>query len=158
MTSFLNSQEIKYISEKDVHFIVFGLVEATLDVDSKNEPLPDYRKEDKGNMSQFLDAIQNDEYYLTIFDKAAYLFTAIIQGHLFSNGNKRLAFMVLVYFMELNGYEYVAPYKGFKLKDVAYYIGDKVKNNDASFDELKQHVSSYIADNFRFKSNSNSFK
>lgn len=153
MTSFLNSQEIKYISEKDVHFIVFGLVEVTLDVDSKNEPLPDYRKEDKGNMSQFLDSIQNDEYYPTIFDKAAYLFTTIIKGHLFSNGNKRLAFVVLIYFMELNGYEYVAPNQGFKLKDVAYYIGDKIKNNNASFDELKQYASGYIADNFRSKSN-----
>lgn len=151
MTNFLNSQEIKYISEKDVHFIVFGLIEATLDVDSSNEPLPDYRKEDKGNMAQFLDFMKMDEYYPTIFDKAAYLFTTIIKRHLFSNGNKRLAFMVLVYFMDLNGYEYIVPSDGFKLKDVAYYIGDKIRNKDASFDDLKLYVSKYIDDNFQLK-------
>ncbi len=151
MTSFLNSQEIKYISEKDVHFIIFRLVEVTLDVDSDNEPLPDYRKEDKGNMTPFLDFIKNDEYYPTIFDKAAYLFTTIIERHLFSNGNKRLAFMVLAYFMELNGYEYVVPSEGFKLKDIAYYVSDKTRNKSASFDELKQYVAVYITNNFQCK-------
>jgi death-on-curing protein len=149
VTSFLNSQEIRYISEQDIHFVVFGLVKATLDVDSKTEPLPDYRKEDKGNMAQFVEFIKNDAYYPTLIDKAAYLFTTINKRHLFSNGNKRLAFMVLLYFMDdLNGYEYVVPATGFKLKDVAFYIADKERNNNASFDKLKEYVADYIRENF----------
>ena len=49
--------------------------------------------------------ILDDNFYPTIFEKAAYLFCGLIEGHYFSNGNKRLALMSTVFFLGLNGYD-----------------------------------------------------
>jgi hypothetical protein len=52
--------------------------------------------------------MQRDNYPKAI-DKAAYLFCSVIDGHPFSNGNKRLAVALLTYFLLTNNYKIHAP-------------------------------------------------
>ena len=45
-----------------------------------------------------------EEFYKTIFEKAAALFHSLVCNHCFSNGNKRTAVMALDHFLCSNGY------------------------------------------------------
>ncbi|MEK6882228.1 MAG: type II toxin-antitoxin system death-on-curing family toxin, partial [Nanoarchaeota archaeon] len=51
-----------------------------------------------------LQGVQMDEFYKDLFDKAAYLLVQINKGHFFSNGNKRLALVMLMGFININDY------------------------------------------------------
>lgn len=69
------------------------------------EPAPAYEYEPSGlkKMNSTLTLMQRDEYGDDL-EKAAYLFCSIIDGHPFSNGNKRLAVTLLIAFLLVNGY------------------------------------------------------
>ena len=121
-------------------------MKVSLNVDPINNPLPDYSREDDGSLSKCLELVKNDDYYPGFFDKAAYLFASIIENHFFSNGNKRLAWMVLIYFLKINGWSYRRRSTQ-SLKDVAIYVADKEANQQASFDVLKNYVKSYLQQN-----------
>jgi len=141
-----NSPDIRYIRLVDVYLIVFNLVKTVLDIDPVDNPLPDYRHEDDGSLNKCLDLVKNDDYYPGFLDKAAYLFVAIIKNHFFSNGNKRLAYVVLVYFLNINGWTYKRQ-SDLALKDVAIYIADSERNQNASFEALKNYAGQYLANN-----------
>jgi len=74
------------------------------------EPAPYYEGERSGTekLGASFQFMQRDEYK-GILGKASYVFCSIIDGHHFSNGNKRLAVTVLIYFLILNGYKIHAP-------------------------------------------------
>lgn len=78
------------------------------------EPAPAYEEEQIGlkKLGSIFQLMQEDQYYPNFLSKAAYLFCAIIDGHPFSNGNKRLGVAVLTYFMIMNGYKLSAPSMG----------------------------------------------
>ncbi len=75
------------------------------------EPAPPYEDEQRGlqKLESVFQLMQDDRYYPDFYTKAAYLFCAIIDGHPFSNGNKRVAVAVLTYFLLLNGHRISAP-------------------------------------------------
>jgi prophage maintenance system killer protein len=72
---------------------------------STQEPAPNYEQEQHGldRLESILTLMDRDEYPDTLA-KAAYLFCAVIDGHPFSNGNKRLGVTVLLYFLLRNGF------------------------------------------------------
>lgn len=45
------------------------------------------------------------DLYVSIFEKAAALFESLCKNHPFVDGNKRIAFVSAVIFLEINGYE-----------------------------------------------------
>lgn len=75
------------------------------------EPAPMYEEERRGleKIDSIFALMQRDEYYGDLFAKAAYLFCSIIDGHPFSNGNKRVAVTALSYFLIMNGHRISAP-------------------------------------------------
>lgn len=75
------------------------------------EPAPAYEEERRGleKIESIFALMKRDAYYPDFFAKAAYLFCSIIDGHPFSNGNKRMAVSVLTYFLLLNGYRISEP-------------------------------------------------
>ncbi len=77
---------------------------------ASKEPAPAYEMEHKGveRLGSVLELMQRPEYD-GLMAKAAYLFCPIIDGHHFSNGNKRLAVSALVYFLLANGGRIHAP-------------------------------------------------
>ncbi len=57
-----------------------------------------------GQISSIYEHIQNDDYYPTFIDKLTHLFFAVCQFHCFENGNKRMAIVLSMEFLLLNGY------------------------------------------------------
>jgi death on curing protein len=59
----------------------------------------------QGQLESSLEHIQNDLYYPVFIDKLTHLVFAIIQFHVFSDGNKRSSIALGAYFLDLNGYD-----------------------------------------------------
>lgn len=59
---------------------------------------------DVGQLESVLAHIKNNDYYLSIVEKAAHLIYSIAMFHVFSDGNKRTALAIGVYFLTINGY------------------------------------------------------
>lgn len=70
------------------------------------QPIYENEKFGMSELVKFLDLVKNKHYYSTFFDKAAYLFTTISRGHVFKNGNKRLALVTLYAFIGYNNYKF----------------------------------------------------
>jgi len=47
-----------------------------------------------------------EDAYPTVFDKAAALLESLVKNHPFHNANKRTAFLSMVTFLKLNGYDF----------------------------------------------------
>src|SRR3989339_429816 len=77
---------------------------------AKREPAPEYSFEREGleKLQSVLEFMKNP-HYSPALAKAAYLFCSVIDGHHFSNGNKRLAVALLTYFLIMNEFEIQAP-------------------------------------------------
>ena len=75
-----------------------------------HEPAPAYDVERRGlqKLESIFHLMQRDDYP-ALLHKAAYLFCSVIDGHPFSNGNKRLAVTALSFFLIVNGYHISAP-------------------------------------------------
>jgi death-on-curing protein len=50
-------------------------------------------------------SFDGQDFYETIFDKAAALFESLCKNHPFLDGNKRTSFVSAVTFLEMNGYK-----------------------------------------------------
>lgn len=137
----MSSQSLNYLDYKTFSQLLFSTVEEQLNFDS-TDPLPDFRRENSENLEKILGLIQNNTYYPTLSDKAAYLFVSIIEGHIYSNGNKRLATVAFLYFLITNGYK--VKFKGGELAELSLYIADKKRNKDASFDDLKAYTTNFL--------------
>jgi|TARA_Y100000310_G_C20598834_1_gene771930 death-on-curing family protein len=96
-----------YPTTKACTELLFPYIRARM---ASEEPAPDYESECKGieRLGSILEFMQRPEYD-SLLGKAAYLFCSIIDGHHFSNGNKRLAVSALVYFLLANGCRIHAP-------------------------------------------------
>ena len=68
------------------------------------EQAPEYQFDVEGmaELEKVLELVRNDEYYSSFHAKAAYLICSIAGSQYFSNGNKRLAIVVLMMFLLLN--------------------------------------------------------
>jgi len=137
-----NSHEIKYLSYKDYLILLFGVLERHYN-QNPSDPLPNYTKEDSSGLKKVLDFCRDNKYYPTFYKKAAYLFVAIIEGHYYSNGNKRLAFVTLLYFLHYNNYQLVQDRQG-ELRKLAIYVADKKANKNSSFKTLQEYIERYL--------------
>ncbi len=74
------------------------------------EPAPNYEEELTGlrRLEAIFHLMQRDDY-VGVLGKSAYLFCSIIDGHPFSNGNKRMAVTLLLYVLLSNGWLVNAP-------------------------------------------------
>ncbi|OGJ58396.1 hypothetical protein A2881_05835 [Candidatus Peribacteria bacterium RIFCSPHIGHO2_01_FULL_55_13] len=98
---------MRYPTITAAHELLFPLIRENM---AKSEPAPYYDDERRGidRLAATFDLMQRDEYADTL-SKAAYLFCSVIDGHFFSNGNKRLGVAVLTYFLVVNGWKLSAP-------------------------------------------------
>ncbi len=135
------SPTVNYPSYEDFLRILFSIIEEQLNTDA-NDPLPDYRKENSEQLQKILHFVQDDRYYPDLTAKAAYLFTSITTNHIYSNGNKRLALVSMLYFLFVNDVD-IKVATG-ELRNIAIYVADSMENKQASFDELKEYVKKFI--------------
>ena len=99
---------LRYPSLRACNELLFPMIRREM---AAFEPAPPYEDEHRGldKVESVLALMQRDQYYPDFFAKAAYLFCAIIDGHPFSNGNKRAAVAMLSYFLIVNGYRISTP-------------------------------------------------
>lgn len=104
---YLTADDIVYIHDKIVEEIggslgirEFGLLESIV-----NKPNSGFGGQD---------------LYPTVFDKAATLYEALCNYHVFIDGNKRTAALVAYRFLSINGHELTASNK--QLQDYTLYI------------------------------------
>lgn len=134
---------------------------------TRYEKVPDYTSEQQGikKLEGVFDGVKSDHFYPDIHSKAAYLFIQINKGHFFSNGNKRLALVCVLFFVFINEYEIVnrgkeeyraklsgffplfrnfQDYADFHAEEFAYYnlsiLVAESEKYTTSFEELKQGV------------------
>jgi death-on-curing family protein len=93
---------MRYPTLDDCRQILFPYIRSRL---VQAEPAPSYEDEERGlqKLEGILGLMQIDEYDGALA-KAAYLFCSVVDGHPFSNGNKRLGVTVLLFFLLTNGY------------------------------------------------------
>lgn len=124
---------VKYIESKDL----VDIVDLITQFDYKNkEKAPNYDREKDGidNYFSLMDRAKEDVYYPEVLDKASFLFINI-NNHYFSNGNKRLALVTVIMFLEKNNYTNRLNLKKDDIKKLLneLFIGirlDDVKNFD----------------------------
>lgn len=82
-----------------------------------------------------------EELYKGIYEKAAILFINIATKHCFHNGNKRTAWLSMIVFFDINGYD-----TNFPKQEGIDFTMDVVNSNSAgeSFDDLKNRVALYL--------------
>lgn len=61
-----------------------------------------YTEQGAGQVKSVLEHIQNDDYYPSIYDKAAHLFFSLVKFHCFIDGNKRTAIYSTLIFLDIN--------------------------------------------------------
>jgi prophage maintenance system killer protein len=90
-----------YLTEEDFRKVGFPFIQQVL---AEHEPAPNYLSEPNGmaELLKVISFVQNDLYYPTFSDKAAYLLCSVAGSQYFSNGNKRLAVTTLMLFLAKN--------------------------------------------------------
>jgi len=70
----------------------------------RNEEVPAYEsyRDNVAKLSGVLAGVKSDTFYPSIAQKTAYLFLQINKGHFFPNGNKRLALVAAISFININ--------------------------------------------------------
>jgi death-on-curing family protein len=97
----VSKKEVVYITDEYLSFVFKTMEEFFSEI---KEPLPEYEKEPGYKHLQGLCEQVKFYYYPTIFDKAAFLFIHLCQSQFFSNGNKRIAVVITLFFLSINGY------------------------------------------------------
>lgn len=157
---------IRYIAPEDLIEIIDII--RSLDY-SNSEEIPRYDEQpDKiDDYFSLIDRLQNDTYYPDVMSKAAVLFLNL-NSHYFENGNKRLAVVSTVFFLENNGWvmvnrgkkffakiirdsfcvEGLKDYENFSSKNFAMYnvalITAQLNQNNVSFEEGKRQTKVFL--------------
>lgn len=93
---------MRYVSHKECE-VLFLLIRKRM---SFHEPAPPYENEQHGQARlRTILHFARTPGYRGVLAKASYLFCSTIGGHPFSNGNKRLAVILVAYFFVKNGYQ-----------------------------------------------------
>jgi len=124
-----------YLSKEEV----FNTYLKTIEVSGGG--MAGYRgKEGENQLDSLLGHIQNDDYYPKIEDKILYLFYGINKGHIFSDGNKRMAIVACGQFLFKNGYLYAMKKFMIEMENISYHVASSEINKEL----LKEIVISLI--------------
>jgi prophage maintenance system killer protein len=158
--------DIRYISPEDLIEII-DIIQSFDYVSDEEVPVYDAQPDKIDDFFALIDRLKSDVYYPDIFSKATVLFLNV-NGHYFSNGNKRLAVFSLTYFLESNGlrpadlskHEFsnlitkifgdhkLEDYENFSPTDFAMYnvalITAKFNLNNVGYDEAKLQVEQFL--------------
>ena len=120
---------MKYLNEID-----FSIISETIqDHLSHREPSLNYASYEKGfqEWKGVMERIKMKHYYPSFFDKATYLLIGLNKGHFYPNGNKRLALVTVVLFIQDNEFKIHTYYK----KKYKKYLMESFPN----FDDFKDY-------------------
>jgi len=158
--------EICYITPEDLVEII-DIIQSFDYINDDEIPRYDDQPDKIDDYFALIDRLKNDTYYPDIYSKAATLFLNL-NGHYFTNGNKRLAVFSMTYFLESNGlspinldkYKFrdliieifgnhrLEDYDNFSPTDFAMYnvalITAQFNQNNVHFDDGKTQVERFL--------------
>jgi death-on-curing protein len=76
----------------------------------------------EGQLVSALDFMRNDDYYPTFTDKLSYIVYSIVDGHCFTDGNKRTALILGGLFLQINGYEHLVGKFFIEMENIVLWI------------------------------------
>ncbi|WP_445957612.1 type II toxin-antitoxin system death-on-curing family toxin [Yeosuana sp.] len=94
----------------------------------------------RGHLEATLEFVQNDMYYPTIEDKAAYLLYALNKNHAFNDGNKRASVALTAYFFEINGLEFIVGRFMRNIENIAVDVADNVIDRNLLFEIINSFI------------------
>jgi death-on-curing family protein len=128
----------KSLSVAEIEFIAFRLAEKFM---TWNEPIPDFGSRFPNILESCLNQpfiqFSRKDLYRGIVGKASIMFYLMIKNHPFQNGNKRIAIMSLLYFLNKNG-------KWLDMDNKTLY--DFAKNIAGSRPQSREKITLYIQD------------
>lgn len=77
---------------------------------------------DEGGIHSVIEFMQDDLYYPTFVSKLTYLVFGFCSGHYFSDGNKRIALTLGVYFLHKNKYYRTARFFMRQVEAIVYHV------------------------------------
>ncbi len=77
-----------------------------------------------GMLDSLLTHIQNNDYYPTFQDKLTHVVFALIQHHIFNDGNKRSSLALGAYFLCINGKAYAVRYFIHKMENIVVWVAE----------------------------------
>lgn len=95
---------------------------------------------DPGQLESILDHIQNDWYYPDFEDKLTHLIFGVCKFHTFTDGNKRSAISLAMYFLEINGFDYCIDRLVIEFENIIVWLAE----NKISKELLRDIVYSII--------------
>ncbi len=118
------------ITVGEAEYVAHRLVKEMMDY---GEPMGDFMTRYPNKLESCLEqpfaTFGGEELYPTLLDKAVLLFYLVIKNHPFENGNKRMAVMLMLFFLFKNGkFSTVTP-------DALYDLALIVAKSDASIEE-----------------------
>lgn len=116
------ARPIVYLSREQVEQI--GVELARRLFVSKRYPMAAFQYLNQDRLEAAL-ALPKQQYYEDIFEKAAILGYAIIEGHPFQDGNKRIGMTTMLVFLLVNGYAMTAP-NGALLRTALRVVNKKI--------------------------------
>ena len=126
----------KSLSVVEIEFIAFSLAEKFM---TWNEPIPNFGSRFpnilESCLSQPFIQFNKKDLYRGLVGKASIMFYLMIKNHPFQNGNKRIAIMSLLYFLQKNG-------KWLEMNNKTLY--DFAKNIAISKPNSREKVTIYI--------------
>ena len=149
-----------YFDEDDLE-LIFNLIVKHY---SDREDVPNYLNEQEGikNLLGVFERVHMD-FYPSLIDKAVCLFVQINKGHFFSNGNKRLALVTAIGFLNINDKK-VANLSREKFKEILLSLFPKCEDTledqkDFSPEEYALYnLSVIVADSYRHISEKEGFE
>lgn len=95
---------------------------------------------DKGYLEATLAFVQNDMYYPTLEEKAAYLLYALNKNHAFNDGNKRASIALSAYFFEINGLDFIVGRFMRDMENIAVDVADNVIDRELLYEIINSFI------------------
>ncbi|GEQ06597.1 type II toxin-antitoxin system death-on-curing family toxin [Staphylococcus gallinarum] len=126
---------MQYLTEKDI-------ITLNVYVINKYNPNEQIGVKETTALNMLINApkqyVIGEEQYPTLELKAANLVRNLVQKHVFYNGNKRTALMILVVYLKMNGYQFNASNE-----EAAYYMV-KIATDYLQEADIEQWIEKYI--------------
>lgn len=136
---------MQQITLAEAEYVAYSLVKEMMDY---GEPMGDfstrYPNKLESCLTQPFSTFDGRELYPELLDKAAVLFYLVIKNHPFANGNKRMAVMLMFYFLFKNGkFLTISPDV---LYETALLVAKDSGQMDNRLNSLKKTLKKYLVD------------
>lgn len=107
---------------------------------------------DVGQIESVLTHIQNDSYYPSFEEKITHLIFSLVNFHMFNDGNKRTGIAASVYFLRINGLDYVTNTFLVEMENIVVWVASGYIDKDFLFEIVSDLIHyEYLSEETKIK-------